>query len=158
MELDALAQLDGVGEQVVGDFRQFRGEQRLHGRVLRAVAVEAFVDVRGNDGRFAVVEVRRVESARVGGEAVGDALGNARAGSGRVALLVVRTGVARAAGHADDGGACNSGAEQAHELAPADLQLAFFHWFSPFPFRLDRQGEPSHSFLYRAFPRIPKDC
>ena len=138
MELDALAQLDGVGEHVVGDFRQLGGEQRLDRRVLRAVAVEALMDVAGNDGGFAVVEVRRVESARVGGEAVGDALGNARAGSGRVALLLAGTGVARAAGHANDGGARNSGAEQAHELAPADLQLAFFHWISPFPFRPDR--------------------
>ena len=60
------------------DFGQVGGQAGGHLGVRLAVLVQAFVDVAGHHGRFAVVEVRRVDCTRVGREAVRDGVGHLR--------------------------------------------------------------------------------
>ena len=145
VELDAFAQLDGVHLAVVRDLGQIDCQARGDLRILGAVLVQAFVDVAADHCGLAVVEVRRVERARIGREAVRDGVG--RAAARRVAAARSRRArvAAAAARHAHQAETCGRHAEQLDELASAERVLAFFHLSFSFPRTPRRTGPSSES-------------
>ena len=134
MKFHAFAQLDGVGETIVGNLGQLGGEKGLDFRVLLSETIEALVNVAAHNRGLAVVEIRRIEGAGIGSQAVGDAVGGLVAGSGLAVTLLLGP-PAGATNHAHHGGSRNCGSEQPHELAPAELELVLFHLNTPFPFQ-----------------------
>ena len=123
--------------------------------VRLAVLVQAFVDVAGHHGRFAVVEVRRVERARVGREAVRDGVGHSAARRVAAALALGRllAATAAAACHVDEAEAGGRNAEQLDEPASAERRACLLPFVVLLPSNPAFPGPSSERLLALAHRR-----